>query len=335
MGDEVIDIHVHFGSSEDPESGCYWSKDFEEGFAFLGFRLVTNNLFGKIDFQRAKKHVLGVINGSKNVQKTVLLALDQVYDEGGNPRRDKTHLCAPNKCIIDLANENPRVLFGASVHPYRDDWRQALDFCLGNKAVLCKWVPSSQQIDLLHPKCQPFYEKLAESKLPLLCHVGPEGAIPPYDKVSQELNSPRHLRKALDAGVAVIAAHAALPFFPPPLESDQPYQELIALFREGESKNWNLYADLSAINLGPRYLYIDKLKTDIPDYKFRLIFGSDYPIPILDVSQKPHISLWDWLKHFFETITIKNPLDKNYQLIENMEFGDSIFYNASDILRLT
>jgi len=332
MGDEVIDIHVHFGAGEDPERGCYWSKDFEEGFAFLGFRLVTNNLFGKIDFQRAKKHVLRVINGSKNVQKTVLLALDQVYDEGGNSLRDKTHLCVPNKCIIDLANENPRVLFGASVHPYRDDWRQALDFCLENKAVLCKWVPSSQQIDLLHPKCQPFYEKLAESKLPLLCHVGPEGAIPPYDKLSQELNSPRHLRKALDAGVPVIAAHAALPFFPPPLESDQPYQELITLFREGESKNWNLYADLSAINLGPRYLYIDKLKTDIPSQ--RLIFGSDYPIPVLDFSQKPHISLWDWLEHFFETITIKNPLDKNYRLIKNMEFDESIFYNASNILRL-
>jgi len=332
MNGEIIDIHVHFGAAEDPESGCYWSKEFEEGIAFFGFRLVTNNLFGKIDFQRAKKHMLGVINGSKCVHKTVLLALDQVYDDTGNLNRNKTHLCVPNQCIIDLANENPRVLFGASVHPYREDWEQALDFCLENKAVLCKWIPSSQQIDLMHPKCLQFYEKLVEHKLPLLCHVGPEGAIPPFDKPSQELNSPRHLRNALDAGVTVIAAHAALPFFPPPLESDQPYQELIALFREGESNAWKLYADLSAINLGPRYTYIDKLKTDIPPK--RLIFGSDYPIPILDVSQKPHISLLDWLKHFFQTIFIKNPLDKNYRLIENMEFDESIFYKALDILRL-
>lgn len=332
VNDEIIDIHVHFGAPDDPESGCYWSKEFEEGLAFFAFRLVTNSLFGKLNVRRAKKHLFGVINGSKYVHKTVLLALDQVYDNSGNRLRDKTHLYVPNKCIIDLANENPRVLFGASVHPYREDWEQALNFCLENKAVLCKWIPSSQQIDLRHPKCLPFYEKLALYNLPLLCHVGPEAAIPPFDKPSQELNSPRLLRNALEAGVTVIAAHAALPLLPPPLESDQPYQELVTLFRETESKNWKLYADLSAINLGPRNLYIDKLKKDIP--LGRLIFGSDYPIPILDISQSPHLSLGHWVKHFFQTIFIRNPLDKNYRLIKNMGFDESLYYNAKNILRL-
>jgi predicted TIM-barrel fold metal-dependent hydrolase len=232
-----------------------------------------------------------------------------------------------------LAKENSRILFGASIHPYRLDWEKELQYCLENKAVLCKWIPSSLQIDPMHPKCLPFYEKLAEKQLPLLCHVGPEAAIPPFDKPSQELNSPGLLRNALNSGVTVIAAHAALPLLPPPFGNDQAFQELIALFREGESKNWKLYTDLSAINLGPRYLYIDKLKKDIPPQ--RLIFGSDYPIPILDISQKPHLSLWHWLKHFFQTIFIKNPLDKNYLLIKNMEFDETLFYNASNILRLS
>jgi predicted TIM-barrel fold metal-dependent hydrolase len=333
MSNEIIDVHVHFGAPEDSDSGCYWSEEFEKGVAFLAMRIVTNNLFGKVTIQRVKKHLLGIINGSENVKKTVLLALDQVYDDNGTLLAKKTHLHVPNSFLAKLSKENDRVLFGASVHPYRSDWEEALQYCLDNNAVLCKWIPSSQQIDLRHPKCMPFYEKLAESRLPLLCHVGPEAAIPPIDKLSQELNSPRFLRNALDAGVTVIAAHAALPLLPSPLESDQPYRELVKLFDESVSRNWKLYADLSAINLGPRHIYIDKIKMDIPAQS--LIFGSDYPIPILDISQKPHISLWHWLKHFFQTIIIKNPLDKNYALIKNMEFDETLFYNASNILRLS
>ena len=327
--EDIIDVHVHFGAPKDEDSGCYWSREFEEGLAFFAMRLVTNNLFGKIDIQRIRKHMLGVINSAKHVQRCVLLAMDQVYDEDGNVCQDKTHLHVPNSYLTRLAKENNRILFGASIHPYRPDWERELQYCLARNAVLCKWIPSSQKIDLMHPKCLPFYEKLVEHNLPLLCHVGPEAAIPPFDKSSQELNSPRLLRHALGIGVTVIAAHAALPLLPPPLEDDQAFQELVALFREGESKNWKLYTDLSAINLGPRSFYIDRIKQEIPAH--RLIFGSDYPIPILDISQKPGLSLGHWLKHFFQTIFIRNPLDKNYALIKRMEFGDSIFTNAQEL----
>lgn len=333
MSKEVIDIHIHFAAPEDGESGCYWSSEFEKGVAFFAMRLVTNNLFGKMSIQRIKKHLVGVINSSEFVHKSVLLAMDQVYEENGDFSPGKTHLHVPNSYLAGLAEENDRILFGASVHPFRPDWEEELEYCLENKAVLCKWIPSSQQIDPIHPKCLHFYEKLSREKLPLLCHVGPEGAIPPFDKMAQKLNSPLRLRNALDAGVSVIMAHAALPLLPPPLESDQPFQELTSLFQEAESKDWKLYADLSAINLGPRNSYIDKVKEVIPPH--RLIFGSDYPIPILDISQKPHLSLWHWLKHFFQTIFIKNPLDKNYSLIKNMDFDESLFHNASSVLRLS
>jgi len=336
MNNKIIDVHIHYGSPQDPESGCYWSDEFKKGVTFLAFRLIVYGLFRKISPERIKEHMLKVITKSKDVDKCVLLAMDQVYDENGKVYDQygwdkKTHLYVPNSCVIGLAKENDHILFGASVHPYRPNWQDELQYCLENNAVLCKWIPSSQQIDLMHPLCIPFFEKLAKEKLPLLCHVGPEAAIPPYDKVSQELNSPRLLRNALDAGVTVIAAHAALPLLPPPFESEKPYLELVALFQEAKS-DWKLYADISAINLGPRGKYIDRLKKDIPPNC--LLFGSDYPIPILDISQEPHLSLGHWLKHFFETITVRNPLDKNYRLIEHMDFNGAIFHNASTILRL-
>ena len=339
MGQDVIDVHIHFGAPEDGQSGCYWSKEFEESLAFLAMRLVTDSLFKKVTFQGVKDRLLRVINRSQYVAKSVLLALDEVYDENGQVHRDLTHLCVPNDCIIEIAAANPRVLFGASVHPYRPDWEARLDECLENKAVLCKWVPSSQRIDPQHSKCLPFYKKLAETGLPLLCHVGPEKAIPPFDDALQNVNRPSLLRTALDTGVTVIMAHAALPLLPPPLEDDSYFRELVALVEEADArdkdeaaKKWRLYADLSAINLGPRNFYIDEVKKHIPVE--RLIFGSDYPIPILDISQKPHISIWHWLKHFFQTVAAKNPLDKNYLLIKNMDFGDALFTNASGILRL-
>lgn len=333
MERDIIDVHLHFGAPYDSESGCYWSEEFEKGIAFFAMRLITHSLFGKIDIQRVKKHMLGVIKESKYVGKSVLLALDQVYDESGHVRRDKTNLHVPNSYLARLAKENDRVLFGASVHPYRSDWEDELNFCLANKAVLCKWLPSAQQINPSNPKCDRFFQKLAESCLPLLCHTGPEGSIPPFDGASQKLNKPKLLRKALDAGVAVIAAHCALPLLPPPLGNDSDFQELLALVNEAENRSWKLYADLSAICLGSRNFYIDKVKEQIPAR--RLVFGSDYPIPIMDFSEEPHLNPGHWMKHFLKTLFTKNPLDKNYFLIRNMEFDEAVFYNALHILKLS
>lgn len=104
------------------------------------------------------------------------------------------------------------------------------------------------------------------------------------------------------------------------------------LFHDAESKDWNLYADLSAISLGPRNGYIDRIKEAVAPQ--RLIYGSDYPIPMLDISQKPHLSLRHWLEHFLQTISVKNPLDKNYFLVKNMEFDESLFHNALKVLKL-
>ncbi len=58
-----------------------------------------------------------------------------------------TNLYVKNSTVAGLAAGNSRILFGASVHPYRMDWEDELDYCLANKAVLCKWLPSAQCIE--------------------------------------------------------------------------------------------------------------------------------------------------------------------------------------------
>ncbi len=332
MAREVIDVHVHFGAPGDAASDSYWSRAFEVSPTYFAVRLLTKSLFRRISIETVRQNLIDIVNGSLCVGKIVVLAMDGVYDPRGAARPDRTHLYVRNSLIADMARNNPRILFGASVHPLRRDWEEELDFCLENKAALCKWIPSSQQIEPQSPACAPFFRKLAGSKLPLLCHVGTEGAIPPFDRRSQNLNRPSLLRNALDAGVTVIAAHAALPLLPWPLQSRVFLRELVDLFHESDRRGWSLYTDLSAVNLGPRPTLIERIKNDIPGDRF--VLGSDYPIPILSISQGSGVPIRRRIESYAETARVRNPLDKNTLLIKNLGFGDGLFTRASDILRL-
>ena len=336
MNSRVIDIHVHFGApgqSGSPAHGCYWSPSFEKTAAYWAFRLITGAIWGKIDYDRAKKTMSAVVDSSSKVDKCVFFAFDQVYDESGNSNMTKwTNLYVDNRTIAELAAGDQKILFGASIHPYRLDWQAELDYCLANKAVLCKWIPSAQCINPSHPKCLPFYDALATHNLPLLCHVGPELSIPTWDKSFEQFNNAWYLRPALERGVPVIFAHCSLPFEPTPIEHDDVFQQFLSVMRDAKSHNydskWQAYADISALCL-LRSSYVPYLLSNIDSS--RLIFGSDYPIPMIDFSYKKVPSIWDWIKHFWETLTAKNPLDKNYLLLEDMGFPPEVFTAAEGL----
>ncbi|HSB05680.1 MAG TPA: hypothetical protein VLK23_10850, partial [Thermodesulfobacteriota bacterium] len=64
----------------------------------------------------------------------------------------------------------------------------------------------------------------------------------------------------------------------------------------------------------------------------RFLFGSDFPIPIIDINifKKP-----GGLQELFEWIKDKgNPLDNNYDILREFGIHSSIFTNAWDVLRL-
>ena len=237
---EIIDIHVHFGGPRNADNECYWSETFKKQPAYWLLKLTSFSLFKEPTFEEVERKILSVINGSKKVDKVVLLAMDKVYRPNGTPVDSETHLYTPNDYIIKLAKKNKRILVGASVHPYRKDWKEELDKCIKNGAVLCKWIPSSQQIDLTNEKCLPVYDYLAEHNLPLLVHSGPEYSIPTSDERFIEFNNPKYLRTALERGVTVIIAHCALPYFG---ALDTKYQddmkEFYKLFELSKTKGGN------------------------------------------------------------------------------------------------
>jgi uncharacterized protein len=329
MPNEIIDMHIHFGAPSDPNdpNGCYWSKAFEDTVTYFALRLITKSLFGKITIDRVTKQMLGTVNGAKKIQKGVFLALDQIYDPDGTPRKDLTNLYTANNYIAKLAAENPKVLFGASINPYRKDWEAEMEYCVKNNAVLVKWLPSSQKIDPSNPAFIPFFKRLAEFNLPLLCHTGPEYSIPPFDKELQKLNHPNLLRNALDAGVTVIVAHLALPLFF--IDGKEYIDELIPLFNEAESKGWKLYADISAMLFTNRSMVYQEYEKKIP--MNRLIMGSDYPIPMSDFTVTESSNLWKRISVFFKTLFMENLLDKNVVLLKEMGFDDAVFTRASEL----
>ena len=330
MNREIIDMHIHFGAPKDEVYGCFWSDDFKKSVAYFAMLLMTKSLFKKVNIHGLEKNLLAVINGSLYVQRAVLLALDLVFDETGKPHPEKTHLYVSNQYLAELARKHERVLWGASVHPYRPDWREALDFCLANGAVLCKMIPSSQLINPDNPDFNAFYQKLADHDFPLLCHTGSEYAIPTSNAEFNQYNNPKYLRRALEQGVTVIVAHCALPYF---WKFDSDYQDdfndFLTLCDEAWENNWKLYADISAFGTPMRSPYIEKVKARVPPE--RLLFGSDYPVPLFSVSyhKSPNFLVWLWF--VIKMIFMRNPLDKNYRILKAMQFDERVFYNAADL----
>ena len=332
---QVIDVHVHFGAPDGPDGNCYWSEEFRKTLAYIAMKWVTKSVFKKASYKKVKKHMFKVIRKSKKSDKVVLLALDQVYEPNGEPNKDKTNLYTSNECIMRLKKGylekygEDKILLGMSINPMRSDWEKELD-TFKDDAVLCKWLPSTQLINPDDSRFDKFYKRLAELKIPLLCHVGPEHAIPTWDRTYKKYDSTTYLRRPLSNGVTVIDAHCALPFYPD--EPDTDFVELIELMRESEQKGWNLYADLSALCLPFRNPFIKDIQKLIGEEK--LLYGSDYPIPMFEFTYKKTSNIWKQIKIFFKALFTSNPLDKNSYLIEKMGFSRKVFLNAQNVLKL-
>lgn len=326
---KVIDIHIHIAAKDRPD--CTVSPTMRRSPAFL-YMLAGNG----IDSLQLEKDFDGVIrnaalcalNVSKSVKKGVFLAMDWIYRDG---KRQKSHLVVSNDYVRELARKNPKVLFGASVNPTRPDARDELERCLTENppAALVKWIPNSQVINPKDSAHDWFYERLCEAKVPLLSHTGPEHAVPvpePEQK-NQRLGDPRLLKRALDIGATVIAAHCAARFFP--LEDWEYLGQLSQMMREADDNGrWRLFADVSAMCTTFRTATVDEVLEKIPGH--RMVLGSDFPLPI---DSMPPIAVKGLtLNEYFELFSVENPIEKNYRQLLAMGFPETIGTKAAELL---
>src|SRR5438552_8630421 len=141
-------------------------------FVFMRCRLGVSFF---ADDERLEREVeaklVETVQQTPEVDAAVVLAFDRVYGVDGRPDDANTHLAVTNEYVIELVRKHPKLLFGASIHPYRPDALAELERCVAAGAVLLKWLPVTQDINPADERCLPFYDALAQHRLPLLCHT--------------------------------------------------------------------------------------------------------------------------------------------------------------------
>jgi mannonate dehydratase len=215
--------------------------------------------------------------------KLMLLAFDYFYDEAGERRLESSAFHTPDSYAAAIAQREPeRFEWVASIHPYRRDAVSALREAVRNGARAVKWLPPAQGMDPASPLCDPFYEVAAELDIPLLIHVGAELAV--HGGNAEEFGNPLRLRRPMEHGIRVIAAHCAsfghnVDLDVGPAGPKQSSFELFMRLMQEPQYEGLLFGDISAITqinrVGPG------LETAVKrlDWQPRLLNGSDYPLP--------------------------------------------------------
>ena len=355
-----IDVHFHvLGNGTDltnVHNDVYvYADDNHHWFTRILYNMIEEdikkmgadfNQDGKISTEEYFSLVYDLITSSELIEGVVLLALDAVYSpETGKLDEKKTDVYITNTFLnnkvmelnenlldeVDAKKRNKRFFLGASVSPNRKDWEKELDYVLNEtEAVLVKWIPSTQHIHVNDNNHREFYQALASHNMPLLCHVGPEYSFPEGIR-RKELDNFRFLKKPLEYGVTVIAAHCATPVFPV-IDKDET-DDFMALMNEANKEGKaQLWADTSALSLSTRISLIPKI---IKTFNFDwLIHGSDFPIPIDGWPHLPWITSDVTPEEYIEILKTKNPLDRDVKIKRAHGFPDDILENAEKVLRL-
>ncbi len=217
--------------------------------------------------------------------KLVLLAFDFRVSEDGIEDKEASQIFMPNARVYDVAARFPdEVVAAASIHPYRKDALDRLDEAIAKGAVAVKWLPNAQGIDPASPRCDAFYDKLAQSGVVLISHAGEEAAV--ESEGSQDLGDVLKLRRPLDRGVTVVVAHCAGlgqgadtdDPSSPPADSFDLFLRLLAQPQYAST----LYGDISAMTQFNRAGRPLRHLLTHPELHPRLVNGSDYPLPAVN-----------------------------------------------------
>jgi predicted TIM-barrel fold metal-dependent hydrolase len=268
--------------------------------------------------QAVERMLVQTIDGCEMLDAAVVLAFDGVHDNSGRFDAARTHLYVTNDYVMELAARHRKILFGASVHPYRPDAVDELERCIASGAVLLKWLPIVQGFDPSDPRCIPFYEALAHHKLPLLCHTGGERSLP---RVDDAMADPALLVPALKRGVTVIMAHCGTRSFPG--ETDY-VGTFVRLAKEFE----NCFGDTSALNLPMRsHAYGPILDDDA--VRRKLVHGSDWPIIALPPISRLGVGCC------FDMLAEGNWMLRDILIKQKLGFDADYWRRAGTLLRLT
>ena len=264
-----VDGHVHLVGNGRRGNGC-WIKmtGWHRLMGHLMCRMIGMPVgFQHDDFDEVYLRRLVHFVKESSLDRVLLLAQDEVYNEDGG-KRDFGSFHVPNDYLFSVCEKHPEFLPAISIHPARRDALDELDRCLALGARALKLLPNCHDVNCSAPAYDSFWEKMAAAGLPMLAHTGGEMTVPVANKLYQD---PRFLRRPLEIGVKVIAAHCASSssFWDPDY-----FDVLVEMMDEFP----NLYADTSALNTPVRSAALKRvLNCNLQE---RFLHGSDFPVPV-------------------------------------------------------
>lgn len=313
----IVDGHVHVCAMTPGHGSVSRSLRRRASFVFMRWRLGVSFF---ADDERLEREVeaklVETVRETPELDAAVVLAFDRVYTKDGKPDDANTHLYVTNEYAAELVRKHPKLLFGASIHPYRPDALAELERCVAAGAVLMKWLPVTQDMNPADERCLPFYEALAHHRLPLLCHTGGELTLP---YMNAGYADPALLVPALKCGVTVIAAHCGTRALPG--ETDY-LPTFCRLAKEYE----RCYGDTSALDLPLRsYAYKTILKDEA--VRRKLVHGSDWPV----ITVPP--ALMGPVQALRLLVTERNWMRRDVRIKRALGLGDDYWHRGATLLR--
>lgn len=288
----LVDHHTHIAGIGTSPTGAFVNpkmRTWGHPFHHLKFKVYLSAA-GVADVEQADaqliKRLVNLVKHISNHGKHRLLAFDKNYSPDGSPDLQKTEFYVPNEYVFALAEQYPDLFVpNISVNPYRPDALAELEKWARRGARVVKWLPNAMGINPADPKCDAFYLKMKELDLILLSHGGEEKAVEAEE--DQKLGNPLLLRRALDHGVKVIVAHCAglgqnEDLDRPDKKSTHNFDLFMRLMDEKRYEGL-VFGEMSAMT---QFNRIGKPLTTIlerEDLHERLVNGSDYPLPAINV----------------------------------------------------
>ena len=315
------DCHVHLVGNGLSGSGCWlkvpggWHRLLAE---FMRRQIGLPTRLDAPEFDAAYvANLVQLVRGS-GLDRVLLLAQEEVYDDAGR-KLDFGSFHVPNDHLFAVCRAHPEFVPAVAVHPSRPDALVELERCLGLGARALKLLPNCQNVDCSDRRHDAFWERMAAAGLPFLCHTGGELTVPVMNRAYQD---PRNLRRPLEIGVKVIAAHGAGRSHP----FDRDHTDaLLAMMDEFP----RLYADTSALNTLFRARTLRRLL--LSRHRDRLLHGSDYPVPVL-AGPAWRLGLCDWADARAAE-RMPNLLARDRFLKEAAWVGEEHFTRLGEVLR--
>jgi predicted TIM-barrel fold metal-dependent hydrolase len=286
----LLDHHVHIVGLGTNGTGTWlhpkmlsWADPIArvKALAYLSGSKVT-------DPERAdEQYVARLLDLARSLRggRLLLLAFDYRHDENGTPDLEHSEFYTPNEYVYSLARADPAMFVPAiSVHPHRRDAIEVLHQWADRGVRFVKWLPNTMGIDASSSRHDDYYRVMVERRMVLLAHVGEEQAVEAEE--DQKLGNPLLFRRPLDLGVTVVMAHAASLGRNEDLDrpgKDAPNFEFFLRLMDEPRYEGRLYGEISAltqVNRLPGPLVELLGRTEL---HHRLINGSDYPLPAINI----------------------------------------------------